>query len=475
MRRLAATAAVWLAAGCNTAPPGADRGTVSADLTARVGQSVPCETAYNRVVMPPGASFDDGLTEDEAVAIALYNNALFQETLADLGLARGDLVGAGLLTNPEFVYFFPATDKPYKYLFDVPLEAIWLRPIRVRAAARDSERAGHRLAQAGLDLMRDTRQAYADVLLARERVRVAQESVALRGRVAELAGKRLAAGDIAPQEAATAQIDALAAQQDAARLELESPIFEERLRNLMGTPTIRGTLPLDAGELPPLTTFDADALAREAMATRPDALAAAVAVAGAEARLRLAKVGWVRFLGLFDATSGRNTGHEFSPAFRVTLPIFNQNQGVIARAESDLDRARRNQTTVANQIVLDVERGYLQYRQTCVELEMLRTKVRPEVQSAIKRAQVAYQEGNVPYLIVLETTRQLLDNYLREAVLNGDLRRFYAELERGVGRRLAPRTAAPPPAELPKPPAPDAPDAEKPGAKPAPKKDAPQP
>jgi hypothetical protein len=49
---------------------------------------------------------------------------------------------------------------------------------------------------------------------------------------------------------------------------------------------------------------------------------------------------------------------------------------------------------------------------------------------------------------VLEATRQLIDNYLREAVLHGDLRRFLAELERGVGRRFAP-----PPARQSNPPA----------------------
>ena len=80
--------------------------------------------------------------------------------------------------------------------------------------------------------------------------------------------------------------------------------------------------------------------------------------------------------------------------------------------------------------------------------------MRPEVEAAIRRAQAAYQEGNVSIFVVLETTRQLLDSRLREAVLEADLRRFWAELERSVGRRL-PAGPAPPPATLPglKPPA----------------------
>ncbi|MDY3558162.1 TolC family protein [Gemmata sp. JC673] len=433
-------------AGCR-APSAPDCTAVSNHLTQRVGHTVPSRTEPAQVALPPGAAFEDGVTEDEAVAIALWNNAAFQELLVDLGVARGDLIQAGLLPNPEFVYYWPMADKPFKYLFDFPIEAIWLRPIRVKSAAREADRTAARLAQAGLDLMRDVRQAYADVVLAKERVRVAGESVKLRGRIAELAEKRLKAGDISPQEAATARIDALQAEQDATRIGYDVPVLEERLRNLMGVGAMRGPLPLDPSPPPPCQTFDADALTQEALATRPDAVAAAEAVAAAQARLTFARLGWVRFLGVVDATSGK-ASHVLGPALRFTVPLFNRNQGGIARAEAELERAVRNQKTVANQIVLDVQRSHLQYRQACAELDVLLVKVRPEVEAAIRRAQAAYQEGNVPIFIALAATQQLLDNYLREAVLHGDLRRFWAELERSAGRRLpplpAPAATAPP-------------------------------
>jgi len=425
-------------AGCQTAPHAPDRTAVSAHLTKRVGQTLPAHPQPDQVVLPPGASFDDGITEDEAVALALWNNAAFQELLVDLGLTRADLIQAGLLPNPELLLYFSVPDKPFRYLFDFALESLWLRPIRLKSAAQEADRTAARLTQGGLDLMRDTRQAYADVVLAKERVRIAGESVKLRGRIAELAEKRLKAGDISPQEAATARIDALQAEQDATRIGYDEPVLEERLRNLMGIGPLRGPLPLDPSPPPPCWECDVDALTQEAMATRPDALAAVEAVAAAEARLRFAKLGWVRVLGLGDATSGRRNGNEFGPGLRFTVPLFNRNQGGIARAEAELERAVRNQKTVAYQIILDVQRSYLQYRQACAELDVLLTKVRPEVETAIRRAQAAYQEGNVPIFIVLATTQQLLDNYLREAVLHGDLRRFLAELERSVGKRLVP-------------------------------------
>ena len=41
-----------------------------------------------RFTLPDSVKLDDGLTADEAVAVALWNNAPFQATLAELGIAR---------------------------------------------------------------------------------------------------------------------------------------------------------------------------------------------------------------------------------------------------------------------------------------------------------------------------------------------------------------------------------------------------
>jgi len=447
-------AAAFGCAGCHT-PPVASVPTVSAKLTERFGQSVSDAKSPGQVCLPPGVSLDAPLTEDAAIAVALYNNPAFQELLVDLGLAHADLIQAGLLPNPEFVYFFGVTDKPFKYLFDFPIESLWLRPIRVKAAARDADRAGERLTQAGLDLIRDVRVAYADVVLARDRQRVAAEALKLRGEIAEFAAKRLRAGDFSEQEATTSKIDALIAQQDAVRVGYDIPVAEERLRNVLGLGLLRGPLTLDPSPVPGRQTLDVDRLTLDALATRPDALAAASLVQAAQARVQFNKVAWVRLLGLGDATSGRVLGHEFSPAFRVTLPLFNVGQGGTARAEAELQRAQRNQQTVANQIILDVQRANLLFQQAAAEHDFVLNTVRPEVETAIRLAQAAYRVGGATYLIVLEVSRQLLDNYLREATLQADLRRTWAELERSVGRKLPPAPApSPSPAPAAPPPVP---------------------
>ena len=413
------------------------RNTVSANLEQRTGYTVGASAASSQVILPPGLEQGQPLTEEQLVLLALWNNPLFQELLVELQLTRADLIQAGLLPNPEIVYIFSAPDKPFKYLVDFPLETLWLRPVRIRAAERENARAAERLTQTALDLIRDTRQAYADLLLAKERVAVADQSLELRSNIAKFAEKRLKAGDASEQESVTAKIDALQAKQDRTRVGFDVPLAEERVKNLTGLAAFVGKLPVVPQTALVAAEPDSDALVDEAVRTRPDAVAAQVATEAAAERLRIAKLGWVRVLGILDATSGRKTGHEFGPALRITLPIFNRNQGLIARAEAELEQMSRRRQSVCNQIVLDVRLAHTRYKQSTAELDVLRKTIRPEVDASIRRTQKAYEDGNVPLLIALEANRQLIDTLGREAVLKADQRRTWVELERSVGRRMA--------------------------------------
>jgi cobalt-zinc-cadmium efflux system outer membrane protein len=298
--------------------------------------------------------------------------------------------------------------------------------------------------QGGLDLIRDVRQAFYDMLLAQGAYRVAEEGARLRGHIAALAEARLKAGDISPLEAATARIDALQARQTAIRVRYDVTLAEERLRNLLGIGAISCNLVLDSSVPLPRDCLDVDALTAEAVATRPDAQAASQAAEAAAERLRLARLSWFRFFGIIDANGQGFNGHEIGPGFRLSIPIFNWGQGGIARAEAEREQAVRQQVTVHNQIILDVRQAFAQHQQARSELDLLEHRVRPEVEANISRAEKAFKEGEAPYLLVLQSTQQLLDTHLRTAQLHANLRRAWAELERSVGRRLnAAQPAAP--------------------------------
>ena len=414
---------------------------MSQSVESRFGQPIGAEgPRRDRVLIPESLERGEPLAEDQAVLLALWNNALFHEQLVELDLTKADLIQAGLLPNPEFVYYWPEFDKQFKYLFDFPLESLYLRPFRLKSAAAENQRAAGRVTQLALDLIRDTRQAYADLQLAQERVKVAERAVQLREKILAIAEGRLKAGDASELDVSTARIDVLIARQDLIRIGFEVPVAEERLRNLTGLSGSSVELRSDSVVFDPRTARTVDDLVADATATRPDAVAADFAAQAASVRLRFARLGWVRFLGLGDATSGlsgrHGSDHDFGPGLRFTVPIFNQGQGAISRAKAEYDQIERRRLTVNNQIVQDVRTSYARFQQARAEMDALKTKTRPEVEASIKRAEAAFEKGGVTYLIVLETNRQLIDTYTREAQLSADLRRAWAELERSVGRRL---------------------------------------
>jgi len=421
--------------GCH-GPKACDRACVSRDVEARTGHAVGAGPAAERVIVPDGLAAGRPLAEDEAVVLALWNNAAFHEAIVELDLTRADLVQAGLLPNPEVFYSWPVPDRMFRYLFDFPVESLLLRPFRLKVAAAENERACARVTQLALDLVRDTRQAHSDLRLAEDQVLVATRAVGLRGGIVKLAETRLAAGDASPLEVSTARIDALQAEQDQTRARGEAAAVAERLRNLTGLSDVPGPLSAADSSADVRTELGADALVAEATATRPDAAAAAHAARAAAERARLARVGWFQVLAIADATSG-NPGNTIGPAVRATLPVFNQGQGVKARADAERDQLDRRRLTVHNQVVQDVRTAFARYEQARGELDLVRGRTRPEVETAIRRAEAAYKEGNATYLIVLEANRQLVTTLAREAQLYADLRRAWAELERAVGRRLA--------------------------------------
>ena len=93
--------------GCATTR-GRNRESVLQSVESRFGVGIGSETRDNFVVVPQGLDEGRPVTEELAVLIALWNNAAFREALVELDLTRADLVQAGLLPNPEFVYLWPA-------------------------------------------------------------------------------------------------------------------------------------------------------------------------------------------------------------------------------------------------------------------------------------------------------------------------------------------------------------------------------
>ena len=176
--RLLILAAPLMAMQCACATGGtvtAEPATVSKGIAERTGVDPAGWPARERGSVPPGISATDELTMQEAVAIALWNNPAFQLTLTDLGVARAELVDAGLLRNPVLSILLPWGPKQLEATANWAIDSIWQRPRRVAAANLDTDAVAARLVQDGLVLMGTVRTAYIQAVSAQRRAEVTRE------------------------------------------------------------------------------------------------------------------------------------------------------------------------------------------------------------------------------------------------------------------------------------------------------------
>lgn len=431
----ALVALTMLLAGCAARSPH-DRAHVSREIERRTGHSVGPAAAPAGAPLPEGVSLADGLTEQEAVALALWNNAAFQADLAALGVARADLVEAGLLRNPILSLLFPLGAKQLEASLTWPLEPLWQRPQRVAIAKLDVERVAENLVQNGLNLARDAKVAYAEMILAQERARLAGEGVHLRRQIAELAEARLRAGDVSELEATAARTEARLAEEQATRFTHRAAVANARLRALLGLGLQETAVEITPSPVP--ATAEPGALAellKDAFAARPDLRAAELAIEAAGKRAGLERSKTVAIAGILDINEEGREGAEAGPGVQLELPFFNANTAGRARARAELERTTRHYVAVRHRIALEVREAHQRFLEARDAFAVWRGQILPPLEEAVRGAEKAYAAGEVSYLFVLETTRLLLDARLREAEATADLRRAGAQVERSVGKR----------------------------------------
>ena len=197
--------------------------------------------------LPAGVNPDDGLTPDEAVALALWHNPDFLVTLDDLGFARADLIEARQLRNPILSLLFPWGPKQFEATLQLPIDAIWQRPRRVKAATLDADMVATRLMSDGLGMMAQARTAYLDASAAEARLRLARESAELWGRLRSVADARLREGDISEFEARSVRSEASMADAFARGAEGDRELTRVQLDTVLGStvPASSALTPVD--------------------------------------------------------------------------------------------------------------------------------------------------------------------------------------------------------------------------------------
>ena len=275
-----------------------------------------------------------------AVELALAFNPTVREGYERLGVARADLVQAGLLANPSLdigLKFFPAGTEVEGGLV-APLVDLFRMPIRKRIAAHGRAAVEAQVARDMVGLVYDVRRAFlgvhearAIVALRRDAHEAAKASEGLmqslhdagntldQNRTIQAIGTSRAALDLEAARASEAE-----AVEDLVRLlALESPPKQLELEGSLDAYALDAPAPSDVGGQAERASWDLRALDAALCAARQDA-----------ALVARDRSTWIREAGVVGKRDHGETAVGTGPHVGLELPLFDSGRTAQARASA---------------------------------------------------------------------------------------------------------------------------------------------
>ncbi|HEX4999675.1 MAG TPA: TolC family protein [Terriglobia bacterium] len=411
---------------------------VSDQLRQRTGNVLPeAPSDPSRFTLPPGISLDTALSGRDAVAIALWNNAELHRDLARLDVSRADLVEAGQFRNPNFSTLLPVGPKPFEFLLTWPVEELLSRRSRVKAATIDVEAVTTGLVQNGLNLIRDTLSAHAELWAAERRAGTLANTADLAARIADFAKKRRDIGEGTGLTVALASADSQSAINTAESARGDIEVARARLRWLMGMRGTQRPVSASLGPLETLTIPAAESLIETALSNRPDLRGAELNVTVNAERAKWERS---RVLALIaPALSVKEisgAGTRSGPGINMEIPLLSRNGGRISRADAEATRAISDYVAMKDRVELEVVEARERALAAQSSLRRLVELTRPPIEESVRITERAYRGGDATRLDVFESTRRLNTTELAEIDARLALARALAELERAIGRSL---------------------------------------
>jgi cobalt-zinc-cadmium efflux system outer membrane protein len=274
---------------------------------------------------------------------AFYYNPEMDVARAKWNMSRADVIAAGEIPNPKagFTPLYHANQRglpPWTLTLalDVPIETAGRRGYRIASARHLSDAALLGINGAAWHVRSRLRRQFLSLFGLIERKQLLEKKKLFLSDITALYRQRLAAG-----EASSFVVTASAMEFDKAALSLsrtESDLTQARqnLAASVGLPAgaLNGIDVSWEGMQRPNAGLYSSAMRRQALLGRADILAELEKYEAAQSELRREIAKQYPDIHLGPGYSWDQGDNEWSLGVSITLPVFNQNQGAIARAEA---------------------------------------------------------------------------------------------------------------------------------------------
>ncbi|HTU33065.1 MAG TPA: TolC family protein [Candidatus Acidoferrum sp.] len=360
------------------------------------------------------------ITLDQAIQMALQHNHTLQAARTTIQQSQAEEITANLRPNPvlladtQYLPFFQPSEFSTSYIdnsaeFDIGISYLFER----------GKKRQHRL-QAARDVTAQTRSTVADnertltnqvasqfinVQLAESTLQLAQQDLASFQNTVNIGETRYKAGDISEDDYLKIKLQLLQFQTDVSQAQLAKAQGLSDLRNLLGYESVPADYDVTGAFAYQPMNVGLEDLQAKALKLRPDLRAAQQGVTAANSAYLLQKA-----IGKKDITAQMNYSHASgvnSAAIygSIELPIFDRNQGEIARAHYAITQAQEQEEATDNQALTDVRDAYENLQSQDQIMKLFNTGYLQEAKEDRDISEYAYHRGAASLLDFLDAER----------------------------------------------------------------------
>jgi len=390
---------------------------------------------------------------DHAIDLALAHNHALQATRTTILQNQAQEITANLRPNPtlgadtQFVPFFSPQDFSGDNLnnvqqFDIGIGYLFerghKRQRRLQAARDQTAMTRAQVTDAERTLAFNVGQQFISVLLAESTLQFALQDLQGFQQAVDISEAQLKAGYIGEGDYLKIKLQLLQFQTDVSSARLAKAQALVGLRELLGYNAVPANYDV-VGDLAyqPLKANVED-LQMRAMRERPDFRAAELGITAAQSQIRLAQANAkVDVTGTYDFThvSGENTASIFA---NFPLPIFDRNQGEIARTRYALTQAQQQQQAASDTVLSDVANAFEAVHSNEEVVQLYTSGYLKQAQDSRDISEYAYKRGAASLLDYLDAERSYRSIQLAYRQALASYMTALEQLKEAVGTRNLP-------------------------------------
>jgi cobalt-zinc-cadmium efflux system outer membrane protein len=390
---------------------------------------------------------------DQAIDLALAHNHSIKATRTLILQNQAQEITANLRPNPtlgadsQFVPFFSPQDFSGENLnqtqqFDIGIGYLFerghKRQRRLQAARDQTAVTRAQVTDAERTLTFNVGQQFVSVLLAESTLEFALQDLKGFQQTVDISEAQFKAGFIGEGDYLKIKLQLLQFQTDVSSARLAKVQALVGLREFLGY----NAVPADFDVIGDLAYQPINAnledLKMKALRERPDFRATELGITAAQSQILLAKANAkVDVNGTYDFThvAGENTASIFA---NFELPIFNRNQGEIARTGFALTQAQEQQQAASDTVLSDVANAYEAVKSNDEVVQLYTSGYLKQAQDSRDISEYAYKRGAASLLDYLDAERSYRSVQLAYRQALASYMTALEQLKEAVGTRNLP-------------------------------------